>query len=205
MGIMDQSVSLLPALVGFLSFGTVLILQKSKNQPLKKLWLVSANEAYKTRAFDEFHRIRREIGEDTNCFSLLDEDADSPEHYRIELPSGRRNTITKEWLELALRKKILVDPDTGRKQQAKIIFYRRARQIRAKGWSIGVCQLVIDGKIAIAMTQEQVLMAWGKPDQIKRSEGGWGVYEQWIYGSTSLYFERGILNNYLERPEWSTH
>ena len=202
---MDQSVSLLPALVGFLSFGTVLILQKSKNQPLKKLWLVSANEAYKTRAFDEFHRIRREIGEDTNCFSLLDEDADSPEHYRIELSSGRRNTITKEWLELALRKKILVDPETGRKQQAKIIFYRRARQIRAKGWSIGVCQLVIDGKIAIAMTQEQVLMAWGKPDQIKRSEGGWGVYEQWIYGSISLYFERGILNNCLERPEWSTH
>jgi hypothetical protein len=55
------------------------------------------------------------------------------------------------------------------------------------------------------MTQEQVLMAWGKPDHIKRSEGGWGVYEQWIYGSTSLYFERGILNNYLERPELSTH
>jgi hypothetical protein len=102
------------------------------------------------------------------------------------------------------QKRTIKHPDTRRKQQAKIISYRRARQIRAKGWSIGICQLFIDGKIAIEMTQEQVLMAWGKPDHIKRSEGGWGVYEQWIYGSTSLYFERGILNNYLERPELST-
>jgi len=204
---MEQSVSLFPALVGFLSLGAVLILQRPKDQPLRKLWLVSANDAYRTRAFDEFHRIRREIGEDIKCFVLLDEDSDSSPHYRIELPSGRRDTIMKEWVDLALRKKVLVDfdPDTRRKQQSKIISYRRARQIRAKGWSVGVCQLVIDGKIAIEMTQEQVLMAWGKPDQIKRSEGGWGVYEQWIYGSTYLYFERGILNNYLERLELTTH
>lgn len=203
----EQSVSLYPALLGFLSLGAVLILQKPKNHPLRKLWLVSANDAYETRAFEEFNRIKREIGEDNKCFFLLDEDTNSPMHYRIELPSGRRDAITKEWVDLALQKKILVDfdPETKRKQQAKIITYRRARQIRAKGWPMAISQLVIDGKIAVGMSQAQVMMAWGKPDHTKRSEGGWGEYEQWNYGSTYLYFERGILNNYLERPELSTH
>jgi hypothetical protein len=200
---MDQSVSLLPALLGFLSLETVLILQRPKIHPSKRLWLVSAKEAYETRAFDEFHRIRREIGEDIKCFLLLDEDSRSSMHYRIELPSGRRDTIMKESVDLALRRKILVDvdPETRRKQQAKAIAYRRARQIRAKGWSAGIGKLVMDGKIKIEMNHEQVMMSWGKPDRIIGSAGDWGVYEQWIYGSTHLYFERGILKSYQERVE----
>jgi len=51
------------------------------------------------------------------------------------------------------------------------------------------------------MNQDQVMMSWGKPDQIIGSEGKWGVYERWIYGSTYLYFERGILKSYQERVE----
>ena len=200
---MDHSVSLLPALLGFFSLGAVLILQRPKTHPVKKLWLVSAKEAYETRAFDEFHRIRREIGEDIKCFFLLDEDSNSSMHYRIELPSGRRDTVMKECVDLALRRKILVDvdPEARRKQQEKLIAYRRARQIRAKGWSAGIGKLVIEGKIKIEMNQEQVMMSWGKPDQIIGSGGKWCVYEQWIYGSTYLYFERGILKSYQERVE----
>jgi hypothetical protein len=198
---MDQSVSLFPALLGFLSLGAVLILQRPKNLPLKKLWLVSASEAYETHAFDEFHRIRREIGENIKCFFLLDEDSKAQMYYRIELPSGRRDTITKESVDLALRKKILVDfdPEIRRKQQTKIIAQRRARQTRAQGWPNAISKLVIEGKIKTEMTQEQVLTSWGKPDQINRSEGEWGLAEQWVYGSTRLYFERGVLNSYQER------
>jgi len=200
---MDQSISLYPALLGFLSFGAVLILQRSKNQPLKTLWLVSANEAYETRAFNEFHRIKREIGEGIKCFVLLDEDTDSPMHYRIELPSGRRDTIMKECVDLAVQKKILidVDPETKRKQQEKLLSNRRAWQIKGRRWPFGISQLVIDGKIIIEMTQEQVMIAWGKPEQINRLEGGWGVDEQWAYGSTCLSFERGVLKRYQERRE----
>jgi hypothetical protein len=197
---MDQSVSLYPALLSFLSFGAVLVLQRSKNPSLKKLWLISANQAYEIHAFDEFHRIRREIGEDVKFFWLLDDDANSPTYYRVELPSGRRDTITKESIELALRKKVLLDfdPDTKRKQQARVMSHRRALQTRAKGWPAGVSKLVIEGKIKIGMTQEQVMMSWGKPDQMDQSEGDWGIYEQWVYGSTYLYFERGILQGYKE-------
>ncbi|MDH3445167.1 MAG: hypothetical protein OEN50_14665 [Deltaproteobacteria bacterium] len=204
---MEQSVSLYPALLSFLSFGAVLVLQRSQNQVVKTLWLVSAKEAYESHAFQEFHRIKCEIGEGTKYFVLLEEDPDSPMHYRIELPSGRRDIIMKEWVDLAVRRNILIDidPETRSKQQAKINADRRARQIRAKGWPLHIGKLVIDGKIAIQMTREQVMLAWGKPDQINNSEADVGVYEQWLYGSTCLYFEGGILQSYHERPEALIH
>jgi hypothetical protein len=198
---MDQSVSLVPALLGFLSLGAALILQRAKDQPQRKLWLVSANDAYETRAFGEYYRIKREIGEDIKCFFLVDEAADGSAYCRIELPSGRRDTIIKESVEAALRKKVLVDfdPETRRRQQAKISAQRRARQTRGKGWPSAITKLVIEGKIKVDMTHEQVMVSWGKPEQITRSEGEWGVSEQWVYGSTYLYFERGVLHSYQER------
>jgi len=131
---MEQSISLFPALVGFLSLGAVLVLHRPKDDTRKKLWLVSANEAYETQAFNEFHRIKREIGEGIKCFVLLDWEDELPLHYRIELPSGRRDIIMKEWVDSAVYKGVLVgvDPEARRKQQAKLVAHRRARQIRAQ-------------------------------------------------------------------------
>jgi len=48
------------------------------------------------------------------------------------------------------------------------------------------------------MTKEQVLASWGKPEDINRSVGRWGVHEQWIYDSTYLYFENGILTSFQD-------
>jgi hypothetical protein len=64
----------------------------------------------------------------------------------------------KECVDLALRRIILVDvdPETMRKQQKKAIAYRRARQIRAKGWSAAIGNLVIDGKIKIDITRTKL-------------------------------------------------
>lgn len=200
---MEQSVSLYPALLSFLSFGAVLILQRSQTHTARKLWLVSVKEAYESQAFQEFHRIKCEIGEGIKYFTLLDDVADSPMYYHIELPSGRRDIIMKEWVDIALRKNVLVDldPETRSQRQAKMSTERRARLIRTKGWPAKIGKLVIDGKIATHMTREQVMMAWGKPDQISHSEGDLGACEQWRYGSTCLYFEGGMLTSYHERPE----
>ena len=204
---MEQSVSLYPALLSFLSFGAVLILQRSQTPTVKKLWLVSVKEAYESNAFQEFHRIKCEIGEGAKYFTLLEEDAESPMYYRIELPSGRRDIIMKASVDSAMRKNVLIDidPETRSKRRAKITMERRARLIRSKGWPFQIGKLVIDGKIAVQMTREQVMMAWGKPDEIKHSEGDVGAYEQWLYGSTCLNFEGGFLKNYHERPESYLH
>ncbi|GAH38631.1 unnamed protein product [marine sediment metagenome] len=52
------------------------------------------------------------------------------------------------------------------------------------------------------MTKEQVEVSWGKPRDINKSVGSWGVHEQWIYRkfshSTYLYFENGILTSWQD-------
>jgi hypothetical protein len=198
---MEQSVSLYPALLGFLSLGAVLMLQKPGHHPSRKLWLVSASEAYETNAFSEFNRLKREIGEGIKSFFLLDEESGSSQYYRIELPSGQRELVMKEWVDSALKKRVLLefDPEIQRKQRARIHSEQRTRQIRSRGWSMAVTRLVIDGKIAVGMSQAQVMTSWGKPDQITRLSGDWGVCERWVYGSTVLYFGQNSLHSYEER------
>jgi hypothetical protein len=53
-------------------------------------------------------------------------------------------------------------------------------------------------KIWLGMTQEMTLESWGKPGDINRSVGSWGVDEQWVYGDTYLYFENGVLSSWQD-------
>ena len=43
-----------------------------------------------------------------------------------------------------------------------------------------------------------VRASWGKPDDINRSVGPWGVHEQWVYGYKYLYFEDGSLTSWQD-------
>lgn len=54
-------------------------------------------------------------------------------------------------------------------------------------------KLILDSKLSLGMTQEMVEIAWGKPKDINRSIYSDGIHEQWVYYSTYLYFENGIL------------
>jgi hypothetical protein len=53
-------------------------------------------------------------------------------------------------------------------------------------------------EITLGMTKEQVIASWGSPKDKNRSVGSWGVHEQWVYHSTYLYFENGILTSYQD-------
>lgn len=52
------------------------------------------------------------------------------------------------------------------------------------------------------MKDDNALRSLGKPDDINRTVGSWGVKEQWVYknqyGNKTiyLYFENGILSSY---------
>lgn len=66
-------------------------------------------------------------------------------------------------------------------------------------WSDIIVSRISAGKISLGMTKEQVIASWGKPDDINRSVGSWGVHEQWVYGNpyrNYLYFENGILTSW---------
>lgn len=58
--------------------------------------------------------------------------------------------------------------------------------------------LIKERKITIGMTPKQAILSWGKPDDINRTVGSWGKYEQWVYGSNYLYFENGKLTSWQD-------
>jgi len=55
---------------------------------------------------------------------------------------------------------------------------------------------IFEGRFWLGMTDEMAIESLGKPEKINKSVGRWGVHEQWVYDSTYLYFENGILNSY---------
>jgi hypothetical protein len=65
-------------------------------------------------------------------------------------------------------------------------------------WSQHDCELVAAGKVTLGMTQEMVLAGWGRPNDINRSVGAWGVHEQWVYPANYLYFEDGVLTSWQD-------
>lgn len=67
-------------------------------------------------------------------------------------------------------------------------------------WDEEICRLILQGKIRLGMTKEQVIASWGKPERVNRSVGTWGIHEQWVYGTFGpyLYFENGILTSWQD-------
>jgi hypothetical protein len=59
-------------------------------------------------------------------------------------------------------------------------------------------KIVGEKEIMIGMTKEMVLDSWGRPNDINRTVGSWGVHEQWVYSSSYLYFENGKLTSWQD-------
>jgi hypothetical protein len=63
-------------------------------------------------------------------------------------------------------------------------------------WSDEMIATTACNRVQIGMTREQAIAGWGRPRDINRTSGSFGVHEQWVYGeygSGYLYFEDGIL------------
>lgn len=58
---------------------------------------------------------------------------------------------------------------------------------------------IYEGKVWIGATKAMVIDSWGKPKDINRSVGSWGVHEQWVYSNGNyLYIENGILTSWQD-------
>ena len=59
-----------------------------------------------------------------------------------------------------------------------------------------IANKILNGYYWIGMTDDMTIESLGKPDDINRNVGTWGVHEQWIYKKTYLYFQNGKLTSY---------
>ena len=62
-----------------------------------------------------------------------------------------------------------------------------------KKYGAANANLILNETVKIGMTKEMCKEAWGGPYDINRSSGSWGTHEQWVYGSSYLYFEGNKL------------
>jgi hypothetical protein len=75
---------------------------------------------------------------------------------------------------------------------------KRRADLTKKYGSQEIAEKIMAKKIWLGMTSAMALESWGKPSDINRSVGSWGVHEQWIYGDTYLYFEDGVLTSWQD-------
>ena len=55
--------------------------------------------------------------------------------------------------------------------------------------------LILEGKVVMGMTAEQVRASLGEPREVNRTVHRYGTHEQWVYGNRDyLYFENDILD-----------
>jgi hypothetical protein len=69
----------------------------------------------------------------------------------------------------------------------------RQAAIRTRAWSKDIEGAVIERRVLLGMTAEQVTLAWGKPSGVSQTLNQSGIFEQWVYSSrsTSVYFANG--------------
>lgn len=54
--------------------------------------------------------------------------------------------------------------------------------------------LIMDGRVALGMTKQMCIAAWGEPESVNRNITSRGTSEQWVYGiGIYLYFEGNKL------------
>lgn len=98
----------------------------------------------------------------------------------------------------------LTDQELARKkaeqEAAKAEAARRAKMapieriMEKYGCDEDIATLILHKQVRRGMTAEQCRAAWGRPEDINRTTGSYGVHEQWCYGGHNyLYFEDGIL------------
>ena len=58
---------------------------------------------------------------------------------------------------------------------------------------------ILSGSVVLGMVAEAVTASIGKPVEVNRTVGSWGVHEQWVYPrNVYLYFEDGVLTSWQD-------
>jgi hypothetical protein len=88
-----------------------------------------------------------------------------------------------------------------RKEEERIQKEReKTHNLLVKKYGKKIGDRLFNGTIKLGDTKEMVQDVWGKPYDINKSVGSWGVHEQWIYGKLSkrtyFYFKNDKLTSW---------
>jgi DNA repair exonuclease SbcCD ATPase subunit len=102
--------------------------------------------------------------------------------------------------ELNLINSIITDfQEKASETQQKERRINRIKNLKEKYSTSEFKDQILKHHLAIGMTKEMVIDSWGKPDEVNRTVGSWGVHEQWVYGETYLYIENDTLTSFQDR------
>lgn len=123
---------------------------------------------------------------------------------KINVEFKRDNSYWSDKLDR--RREIFLTVDTDYKGIDKIDLYMDPEDFAevlykkniGQKWSKKVLAAIEKQNISMGMTEKQVLASWGRPSNINRTVGPWGVHEQWVYSGSYLYFENGRLTSWQD-------
>lgn len=70
-------------------------------------------------------------------------------------------------------------------------------------WSEKDCEQIAEGNIWIGMSEDQLILAWGLPNDRNNTVNSWGTRSQWVYGSFGPYvYLEGKNKNDLRVTSW---
>ena len=175
------------------------------NQPVKILSLTPEPEGGEPPLF-WYSLMTDNLQDSIKCILQLDKDSAlwcpdlSPIPFsdenpmRWDAPNGQKGL--ELWLEAIVTFKA---EEVGRKLE--VAKQKELKKSMYKKFGPKWASKILKGKIAIGMDREMVIASWGDPESKNRTVGSWGVHEQWVYGSTYLYFEDGILKSFQDSGE----
>lgn len=89
------------------------------------------------------------------------------------------------------------EAEAARREAERIAKMKPIERIMEKfGCDKETATLIHQRRVRMGMTREQARAAWGRPRDINRTVGSYGVHEQWCYDGSYLYFEDGILTSW---------
>lgn len=71
----------------------------------------------------------------------------------------------------------------------------KRKAMLTKKYGAANAKLIVDGYVRVGMTKAMCKESWGEPYEINKTIGSWGTHEQWVYGSSYLYFEGNKLTS----------
>lgn len=116
--------------------------------------------------------------------------------YMSDLWINKNDNINEFIRVKELEKSELEQLENDQKLKAQKAEWAELEEKYAKKYGASTYNKLKQGYYWIGMTKEMATISLGRPNDLNKTVGSWGVHEQWVYDDLYIYFENGILTSY---------